>query len=67
MRAEFGFAPPDATLVESNRHDSLVLLDSCPPACPRYMGPARANRSERSPDSERRESGEWKPLGVSGT
>jgi len=53
MRAEFGFAPPGETLVESIRHGSLVLLDSLPPACPRYMGPARANRSERSPGSER--------------
>jgi hypothetical protein len=65
-RAEFDFAPPNATLAESTRHGSLVLLDSCPPACPRCMGPARANRSERSPDSERRESGEWKPRRVSG-
>lgn len=66
MRGASGFAPPDATPVENIRHGSLQLDDMCPPACPRYMGPARATGSERSPDSELKESGKRKPLGVSG-
>lgn len=42
---------PDAIPEENSRHCNPVLLDSCPPACLRYMGSARANRSGRSPDS----------------
>ena len=54
MRAAAGSARPDATPVRHNRHCS-PLLGSCPPACLRYMGSARANRSGRSPDSEWKE------------
>jgi hypothetical protein len=50
-RVETGSARPGATPGESKRHCSPVLLGSCPPVCLRCMGSARANRSERSPDS----------------
>ena len=46
---------PDASPVVSNRHCSPVLLGSCPPACLRRMGSARANRSGWSPGSEWKE------------
>ena len=51
MCVESGSARPDATPGENSRHCSLFLLCSCPPACLRCMGSARANRSGRSPDS----------------
>ena len=51
MCVKSGSARPDATPGENSRHCSLFLLCSCPPACLRCMGSARANRSGRSPDS----------------
>ena len=56
MRVMPGSARPDAPPGESSRHGSPVLLCSCPPACLRCMGSARANRSGRSPDSGGKES-----------
>lgn len=64
MRVETDSARPDAILVESNRHCSPVLLDSCPPACRRCMGSARANRSGRSPESVWKEFDGLEPLGA---
>jgi hypothetical protein len=56
MRAQPGSARPNAAPVVSSRHCSPVLHGSCPPACLRRMGSARANRSGWSPGSE------WKEL-----
>jgi hypothetical protein len=60
-RVATGSARPDATPVVSIRHCS-PQLDNCPPACLRYMGSARANRSGRSPGSELKEFDELKPF-----
>lgn len=46
--SEPGAPPPGSG--QKSRHCSL-RLGSCPPACRRYMGSARANRPGRSPKS----------------
>lgn len=62
--AEAGSALPDAAPVASNRHCSPVLLGSCPPACLRHMGSARANRPGWSPGSVWKEFVRWEPRGA---
>jgi hypothetical protein len=64
MGAEPGPAPPDAGLAARSRHCNPVLLGSCPPACLRHMGSARASRSGWSPDSESKEFVEVEPRGA---
>lgn len=55
IRVAVGSDRPDASPVVSSRHCSLFLIGSCPPACLRSMGSARANRSGWEPDSVSRE------------
>lgn len=64
MRAKPGPGRSDAVPVVSSRHCSPFLHGSCPPACLRYMGSARANRSGWSPGSEWKELVKFEPRGA---